>query len=172
MGEAMKRTLAKKVVSGIAAGLLVAFLASHRPLHAAEPCAPIGNWKLLSWQVIAEDGTAQDVFGATPKGYLVLTGEGRSIVLTTADGRKAGMSAADRAALHKSMLAYSGRYRIEGNDFITTVEVSWNEAWNGSEQRRHFRIEGDRLYIESAPAPSIIYPGKTDFRRIVWERDR
>jgi hypothetical protein len=35
-----------------------------------------------------------------------------------------------------------------------------------------FRIEGDKLFIESAPAPSIVFPGKTDFRRIVWEREK
>ena len=132
----------------------------------------IGNWKLVSWQVIAEDGSPQDVFGTAPKGYLVLTPEGRSIVVTTAAGRKGGTDDPACAALHKSMLAYSGRYRVEGNDFITTVEVSWNEQWNGTEQRRHYRIEGDKLFIESAPAPSIIFPGKTDFRRIVWVRDK
>ena len=82
------------------------------------------------------------------------------------------MGDAGRAALHKSMLAYSGRYRIEGNDFITLVDVSWNEDWNGTEQRRHFRIEGDKLFIESEPAPSIVFPGKTDLRRIVWEREK
>jgi hypothetical protein len=70
------------------------------------------------------------------------------------------------------MLAYSGRYRIEGRDFITVVEVSWNEEWNGTEQRRHFRIDGDRLFIESAPAPSRVFPGKTEFRRVVWEREK
>jgi len=168
----MKNMHAHTLVSGIAAGLLLGLLASSRPLQAADPAALVGNWKLISWQVIAEDGTAQDVFGAKPNGYLVLTREGRSIVVTTAEGRKPGMGDADRAALHKSMLAYSGRYRLEGNDFITQVEVSWNEEWNGSEQRRHFRIEGDKLYIDSAPAPSVIFPGKTDFRRIVWERHK
>jgi lipocalin-like protein len=152
---------------------LLAWTQTHpTPLLAAEPSALIGSWKLVSWQVIAEDGTMHDLYGAKPKGYLVLTREGRSIAVTTADGRKPGMGDADRAALHKSMVAYSGRYRIEGNDFITTVEVSWNEAWDGTEQRRHFRIEGDRLFIETAPAPSIIFPGKTDFRRIVLERDK
>lgn len=131
-----------------------------------------GNWKLVSWQVIAEDGTPQDVFGTSPTGYLVLTPEGRSIVVTTAAGRKSGTDDAARSALHRSMLAYSGRYRVEGGDFITTVEVSWNEQWNGTDQRRHYRIEGDKLFIESAPAPSIIFPGKTDFRRIVWVREK
>jgi len=94
------------------------------------------------------------------------------MALTTADERRGGMSDAARAALHKSMLAYSGKYRIEGADLITTVDVSWNEDWNGTEQRRHFTIEGDRLLVESAPAPSIVSAGKIDFRRIVWERDQ
>jgi hypothetical protein len=156
----------------INAALLTTFAATLLPASAEERSALIGSWKLVSWQVIQEDGTARDVFGARPKGYLVITPEGRSIVVTTAEGRKGGMSDTERAALHKSMLAYSGRYRVEGGDFITKVEVSWNEDWNGTEQRRHFRIEGNRLSIDSAPAPSIIFRGKTDFRRIVWEREK
>jgi hypothetical protein len=130
-----------------------------------------GNWRLLSWQVIVEGG-AQDLFGSRPKGYLILTREGRAMALTTAEARRAGESEAERAALHRSMLAYTGRYRVEGDEFITTVDASWNEGWNGTEQRRRFRIDGDRLFIESAPAPSILFPGKIDFRRIVWERER
>jgi Lipocalin-like domain len=139
---------------------------------AGEADSLVGTWKLVSWQVIVDDQPPQDVFGANPRGYLVLTREGRSIVLTTADNRKGGMGEAERAALHSSMLAYSGKYRIEGSDFITHVEVSWNEDWNGTEQRRHFRIEGDKLFIESVPVASIVFPGKTDFRRIVWEREK
>jgi Lipocalin-like domain len=94
------------------------------------------------------------------------------MVLTTAENRKVGMGEAERAALHKSMLAYTGIYRVEGSDLIVVVDVSWNEEWNGTEQRRHFRIEGDKLLIESAPAPSILFPGKTEVRRIVWEREK
>jgi hypothetical protein len=149
--------------------ILLAFL---RPLFAADANSLVGTWRLVSWQVIVENQPPQNVFGSHPKGFLVLTREGRSIVVTTAEDRRAGMGDAERAALHKSMLAYSGRYRVEGNDFITLVDVSWNEDWNGTEQRRHFRIEGDKLFIESAPAPSIISPGRTDFRRIVWQRDK
>jgi len=147
------------------------FLAISSHIFAAEADRLIGAWRLVSWQVIIDNQPPQDVFGSHPKGFLILTREGRSIVMATAEKRRAGMADAERAALHKSMLAYSGKYRIEGNDFITVVDVSWNEEWNGTEQRRHFRIEGDKLFIESAPAPSIVFPGKTDFRRIVWERE-
>ena len=141
-------------------------------MSAAETEALIGIWKLVSWQVIGENEEPQDIFGSNPKGYLIITREGRMMALNVAANRKAGMGDAERAALHKSMLAYTGKVRVEGNDFITTVDVSWNEVWSGTEQRRHFRIEGDRLFIDTEPAPSIVFPGKTDFRRLVWERDK
>ncbi len=152
--------------------LLALLLLISDPAFAKEANGLVGVWKLISWQVIVDDEPPQDVFGPHPRGYLVLTSEGRSIVLTTAENRKSGMGEAERAALHKSMLAYSGTFRVEGDYFITRVDVSWNEEWNGTEQRRNFRIEGNKLFIESAPGPSIVFPGKIDFRRIVWERER
>ena len=164
----MRRLLSQ---SGLAALTLIAGLAICESSHAGDAEALVGNWKLVSWQVVTGP-EAQDLFGAHPKGYLILTREGRAVALTTAEDRKGGEGNAERAALHKSMLAYTGRYRIEGSDFITTVDVSWNESWNGSEQRRHYRVEGDKLFIDSEPAPSITSPGKTDFRRLVWEREK
>ncbi len=137
----------------------MAGIALSSQVQAGDAAALVGNWKLVSWQVVVGD-EIQNPFGSKPHGYLVLTREGRSIVLTTAADRKPGEGVAERAALQKSMLSYTGKYRIEGDDFITTVELSWNEIWNGTEQRRHYRIEGDRLFIETTPAPSITSPGK------------
>jgi Lipocalin-like domain len=167
----MNRLLSTGARSGIAALALITGISSSNTVIAANSDALIGNWKLASWHVVVGNET-QNPFGSHPRGYLLLTREGRAMAITIAEDRTPGEGVAERAALHKSMLAYSGRYRIEGDDFITTVDVSWNEIWNGSEQRRHYRIEGNRLFIESAPAPSILYPGKTDFRRIVWEREK
>jgi lipocalin-like protein len=142
-----------------------------KPSVAEEDHSLIGNWKLISSQVIVGD-RAHDLFGPSPKGYLILTPPGRMCAITTAEHRTAGEGDRQRAALHRSMLAYTGKYRVSDNDFLTVVDVSWNEAWNGTEQRRHFRIEGDKLFIKSAPAPSILFPGRVDFRRIVWEREK
>jgi Lipocalin-like domain len=167
----MKRPLPGAAISYVAMALLVVGAAVSDPARAADSYALIGNWKLISWQVVVGE-EVQDPFGLHPEGYLIITREGRAAAITTADNRKAGPSDAEAAALQKSMLAYSGKYRVEGSDFITTVDVSWNEAWNGTEQRRHYRIEGDRLFIETAPAPSIVFPGRTDFRRLVWEREK
>ena len=87
----------------------------------------VGNWKLVSWQVVT-GGEAKDLFGPYPKGYLILTREGRAMALTTAQDRVPAESEPGRTALHKSMLAYTGKYRLEGDEFITTVDASWNEV--------------------------------------------
>jgi hypothetical protein len=131
----------------------------------------VGNWTLVSSQVIVDD-QAHDLFGSNPKGYLILTPQGRLCAITTAAHRKPGEGDHERAELHRSMLAYTGKYRVEGSDFITVVDASWNEAWNGTEQRRHFLIKDDKLFIESAPGPSVLFPGRVDFRRIVWRREK
>jgi hypothetical protein len=132
-----------------------------------------GNWKLVSFQTIYDnDPTPKDMYGASPKGYLSMSKDGRMIALITGEGRKPGNSDAERAALHKSMISYTGIYRTNGDEFITSVDASWNEAWNGSEQKRKYRIEGDRLIIDSAPGPSVLFPDRTAFARLVWQRDK
>ena len=94
------------------------------------------------------------------------------IAILTAQERQAGMGDTERAGLHRTMIAYSGRYEIQGNEFTTTVDVSWNESWNGSKQKRYWKIEAGKLFIESAPGPSPGYAGRTSFGRLVWERDQ
>jgi hypothetical protein len=91
------------------------------------------------------------------------------MALVTSDTRKFGSSDAERAELWKSMSAYTGKSRVEGDDFVTAVDVSWNEAWNGTKQRR---LEGDKLTIVTVPNPSALNLGQTITTTIVWEREK
>jgi len=84
--------------------------------------------------VIVED-QAHDLFGSSPKGYLILTPQGRLCAITIAEHRKPGEGELERAALHRSMLAYTGKYRVEDSDFVTVVDASWNEVWNVPDRR-------------------------------------
>jgi Lipocalin-like domain len=154
--------------------LLLAILVAFSAAAFAQGGEPlIGNWRLVSRQTIV-DGVAAppDVFGLDPKGYLILTREGRMALIITGENRKGGMSDAERAELHKSMFAVSGKYRIEGSDLLITVDVSWNESWNGTELKRYCRIDGDKLFIETAPAPSPLFPGKITVAKLVFEREK
>src|ERR1700739_4449605 len=114
--------------------------------------SPVGTWKLVSC-IFEDEQTKERTFpyGEHPKGYAILTPEGRLMALITAEGRKAPRTAEDRDAAFRSVAAYSGRYRVEGNTFVTRVDIAWNESWVGTDQPRFFKVEGDRLSIEAPP---------------------
>ena len=116
--------------------------------------ALVGTWKLVScFMEDVETKEQKPIWGEHPNGYIVLTSGGRWIVIQTAESRKAPQTDEDRVAAFRSMLAYSGKYKTEGNKIVITVDISGDEAWNGTEQVRYYRLEGDQLHIEAAPQP-------------------
>ena len=154
--------------------LLCAFLLVACPLHAADSGKIVGTWKLVS--VEYEDAQTKErtpVLGEHPRGYQIATPEGRWIALVTADGRPVPKTDEDRAKALRTMIAYSGRYRVEGDRVITKVEVAWNEAWVGGEQIRFLRFEGDDLlHIESPPMPHPNVNDRTVRVIVTWARDK
>jgi len=133
----------------------------------------VGTWTLVS--VVYEDLATKErtpIYGEHPKGVQIATPEGRWLALMTGEGRPIPKSDEDRAQALKSMIAYTGRYRVENGKVITKVEAAWNEAWVGGEQVRHIRFEGDRLFIESPPMPHPNIDGKTVRVIVVWQREK
>jgi hypothetical protein len=133
----------------------------------------IGTWSLVS--VVYEDVASKErtpVYGEYPRGVQIATPEGRWLALMTAEGRAIPKTDADRAQALKSMIAYTGRYRIDNGQVITKVEAAWNEAWVGGEQVRNIRFAGDRLYIESPPMPHPNINDKTVRVIVVWQREK
>jgi hypothetical protein len=122
---------------------------------ADDKAAIVGTWKLVS--VVYEDVETKErtpVLGEHPNGIQIATPEGRWLALVTAEGRTVPKTDEERARALQSMIAYTGRYRVEDGKVITKVEAAWNEAWVGGEQVRSIRFEGDRLFIESPPIPT------------------
>ena len=81
------------------------------------------------------------------------------MVLVTAKAREPGNTDEKQLALFRTLMAYTGSYRIEGERFIAKIDVSWNQAWNGSEQERFFKLEGDALEVSTAWMPNPLIPG-------------
>jgi hypothetical protein len=134
--------------------------------------ALVGTWKLVScFMEDVETEKRQAVWGEHPNGYIVLTPGGRWIVVQTAEGRNPPQSDEDRTAAFRSMLAYSGNYRTEQNKIIIKVDIAWDESWNGTEQVRYFRLDGDRLHIEAAPQSYANFGGKVMRAVLIWTRD-
>jgi hypothetical protein len=133
----------------------------------------VGTWKLVS--VVYEDQATKErtpVYGEHPRGIQIATPQGRWLALMTGEGRTIPKTDEDRAQALKTMIAYTGRYRVENGKVITRVEAAWNEAWVGGEQVRDITIEGDKLYIESPPMPHPNMNNKIVRVIVEWERER
>jgi hypothetical protein len=132
----------------------------------------VGTWSLVS--VAYEDqATAErtSVYGAHPKGIQIATSEGRWLALMTAEGRNVPKTDVERANALKTMIAYTGRYRVEGGNVITKVEAAWNEAWVGTEQVRAIRFDGETLLLQSPPMPHPNVGGRVVRVIVAWLRE-
>ena len=140
--------------------------------HAEERPALVGVWKLLSYQTEFQDGSPKRaMFGEHPTGYIIFTSEGRLMAVIEAEGRKAASTDSDRAALLKTLIAYSGKYRVDGNQWIISVDTAWNPAWDGTDQVRTFQIAGNRLTVTSTWQAAVNFPGSAPSRGLlVFER--
>ena len=92
------------------------------------------------------------------------------IGVLTPSGRAAPVSVEEKAAAFDAMYAYSGHYRLEGDEFITSVDVAWFESWVGSEQRRRYRVQGQTITIVSAPVRSSAFEHAIA-GTLVWTRE-
>jgi hypothetical protein len=157
----------------LAVVLFLAACAAQKPAEPRDADRIVGTWKLVS--VVYEDALTKErtpVLGEHPKGRQIATSDGRWLALVTADGRKVPQTEAERAQALRTMIAYTGRYRVEDGKVITRVEAAWNEAWVGGDQVRFVRFEGDRLlHIESPPMPHPNVNGRVVRVIVTWERD-
>ncbi len=128
----------------------------------------VGIWKLLSFETEFRDGSPRRaVYGQNPTGYIIFTAEGRMAAIIEGEGRKPAKTDEERAALLRTMFAYSGLYRLEGDKWITKVDVSWNPAWNGTDQLRFYKLDGDRLQVTSMWQPNVNLPGSPVSRGVL-----
>lgn len=131
----------------------------------------VGAWRLVSFA--AEDAETKQqtpIYGEHPNGRIVFTGS-RMVAILTAETRKPPQTEQDRSAAFASLVAYSGTYHVADATFTTKVDVAWNEAWVGTDQLRHYRIEGNTLYIETDPRPVSEFGNRTVRFLLSWERE-
>ena len=134
----------------------------------------VGTWKLTGWvvQVIGE-GT-REPFGPEPKGRLIMTQDGYWMVITTGANRRPAKTTDEKVALFDSVLAYSGKYTIEGDKITVRVDMSSNEVFKDANQvqTRFFKLEGDTLTIRTPEIASSALPGKKVVGTNIFERER
>ena len=134
----------------------------------------IGTWKLIAAEreEIAS-GTKTDFLGPNPIGYINYAPDGRMMVLNVGSSRRkpigASATSQEAEALFRSMTSYGGTYAIDGNEITHRVDISWNQAWTGTEQKRLARFEGNRAYLSTPPSLDPI-TGVMSVRTMTWEK--
>lgn len=160
-----------KVISLLVVLVLVLFV-SASALAADEL---YGTWKLVSWKrTIVATGETSDVMGKEPKGYITYGRDGRMLCMIVADKRPnvpdvTKMTDQDRVELYKTIIAYGGTYTFDGKTLKHKVDISWNESWNGTEQVRTAKFEGNKIILSAEPTVGAL-DGKLRALVIVWER--
>src|SRR5436305_12051478 len=86
-----------------------------QPAHAQDAKQLVGTWKLVSWQVQYVGENSREPFGGHSKGRLTVAPDGFWTVLITKTDRKPATNNLERARLLRSMVAYSGKFAVEGD---------------------------------------------------------
>jgi hypothetical protein len=134
----------------------------------------IGTWTMIS--AVREEipsGEKSDTFGPNPHGFISYGADGRMMALITRRGRaapaNARASAAEAEALYRSMMSYAGSYTFDGREVTHDVDISWNESFTGSKQKRFAVFEGDVLKL-STPQSLDPIDGKLSVRTMTWKK--
>jgi hypothetical protein len=134
----------------------------------------LGTWKLKSWvRDVAATGEKINQMGERPNGYLSYSADGRMYAIITADKRIKPLDVnptdEQRVKLHQTMTAYAGTYTVQADKVIHHVDISWNEAWTGTDQVRFIKLDGNVLTITTAPNKSPM-DGREGRSVLVWEK--
>ncbi len=132
----------------------------------------VGSWRLISWTIQIVGGEATEPFGPNPKGRAMFTPDEHVTFVIVGANRKPAANTEESAALLKTLMAYTGKFTIDGDKLTTKVDMSWNELFTGQDQVRFFKLEGDRLSLRTGEQPSAVYPGKKVVGTLLWERER
>lgn len=66
------------------------------------------------------------------------------------------MTDPERAELFRTMIGYGGTYAFDGTTLTCRLDVTWNQAWTGTEIVRHVTLDGGRLILTAEPHKSYV----------------
>ena len=150
----MKRAL-------MSAAAFVFLLMLPEPLAAQDLASSIvGTWKLTSFvrKEVATGKTAA-TYGEHPSGYAYYTKGGHFLIFAVAQDRKKNEKAdptdAERVELFKSMFAWGGSYKTEGNKVVYNVDIAWVPSWVGTTRTYQAEMASNKLTVTTPPFKSV-----------------
>ena len=171
--SATGKIMTRRTTVAVTTLVLLALGAASRAL-ADDKDTLVGTWELIS--AVSEDlatGQKTNIYKGTPVGFIAYGADGRIMTIVVDSDRKRPVgtvaTASEAEALFRSMAAYAGTYTIKGNQVIHRPDVSWNEAWTGTDQIREYKFDGERLILSTSPSPDA-FTGKMSVRTLIWEK--
>ena len=136
----------------LSAVLLICLSLPGRSLAQDLESSIVGVWKLSSFtRKDTQSGEVTNAFGERPAGSLVYTKAGRIFAFLVGSDRKSPQKPEptdnERAELFKSLVGYTGTYRVEGGKIVVRADASWNQSWTGIDRTQVAEVVGDRLTI-------------------------
>lgn len=136
----------------------------------------VGGWRLRSWVSVADDGAEVHPMGEAPEGLLAYTADGMMVGIMGPGDRPrfatddlTGGTPEEQSAAFATCIAYGGRYVVDGDTVIHTVEASLFPNWVGTEQRRRFALSDDGRTM-TLTSPPIVLRGTRRVQRLTWSR--
>jgi Lipocalin-like domain len=133
----------------------------------------IGAWRELGREFVSGDGSVRPDIARTSQ--IMYTPDGFMGVVNTPAKRARvgagsnpmsldGLTAAERAAAAEGVVAYTGRYEVNGDLVHHTIYSALNPNLPGTTQLRRATLAGDELTLATLP------DDKGNYFRIRWRR--
>ncbi len=119
-----------------------------------------------------DTGEMFDMYGHDPMGTALFTPQGRMTILICASGRPAPDGDAPAATVFRRMMAYAGKFRVEGDMIHNEVDVAWHPGWEGSSQPRHFTLSDNELTLMSPVQTHPMFGSRKLRGIVVWRREQ
>ncbi len=136
----------------------------------------VGTWRLLSAEFRYPSGERVNYLGAGATGLLMYDAGGRMSVHLMqvsrppfASGDRLGGHADEIKSAFEGYHAYFGTYEVNEREAVVVHRLAGCTFpnWVGSEQRRHYAFDGNRLTLTTTP---IMMRGAEAVGTVVWER--
>ena len=144
--------------------------------HTADISAVLGTWRLQSYvREVLASGERYNQFGEDPDGYIGYAPDNRMYAIFTRKDRIMPADAVptdeEGVQLLGTMVAYAGTFTLEPEKVTHHIDISWNQAWTGTDQVRYYQLDGYTLTITTAPYRSY-FDGKEGRSILVWKKVR
>lgn len=160
--------------------VVAAFLEAQRPSPqeksmTAANLDPAGRWEILAWEQAFDDGRRELPMGEALQGFIQYTADGHmACMIARAErpnfvtGGQWNASDEEKAGAYMSMLAYAGRYQVNGDVITHHVDISLFPNWRGGAQKRRVEVNADGTLTLSARLEEGTPQART--ARLVWRR--